>query len=50
MITGTMGTPASSAKRAVPVLSSLISKDREIVASGKMPTRAPARSRRTASS
>ena len=41
--TGTIGTPASAAIRTAPVLSSLSSMAREIVASGKMPTTSPAR-------
>ena len=40
--TGTSGTPAWAAIRAAPVLSSLTSKERAIVASGKMPTTSPA--------
>ena len=40
--TGTSGTPAAAAIRAAPVLSSLISMLREMVASGKMPTTSPA--------
>ena len=40
--TGTRGTPASAAIRTAPVLNSLSSKAREIVASGKMPTASPA--------
>jgi hypothetical protein len=41
-ITGTTGTPASAAIRTAPVLNSLSSMAREIVASGKMPTASPA--------
>ena len=39
--TGISGTPASAAIRAAPDLSSLTSKEREIVASGKIPTTSP---------
>ena len=42
-IAGTSGTPASAAIRAAPVLNSLSSKLREIVASGKIPTISPRR-------
>ena len=42
-ITGTSGTPASAAIRTAPVLNSLSSIAREIVASGKIPTASPAR-------
>ena len=48
--TGTSGTPASAAIRAAPVLNSLSSKLREIVASGKIPTTSPMRRKRTPSS
>ena len=41
--TGTSGTPASAAIRTAPVLNSLSSIAREMVASGKMPTASPAR-------
>ena len=41
MITGTSGTPASAAIRTAPVLNSLSSRAREMVASGKMPTASP---------
>ncbi len=41
-ITGTIGTPASAAMRTAPVLNSLSSKEREMVASGKIPTASPA--------
>ena len=41
-MTGTRGTPASAAMRTAPVLNSLSSIAREIVASGKMPTASPA--------
>ena len=41
--TGISGTPARAAIRIAPVLSSLISKLREIVASGKIPTSSPRR-------
>src|SRR5699024_7150614 len=47
--TGTMGTPASSAIRAAPVLNSLSSKLRLMVASGNTPTSSPARRYPTAS-
>ncbi|SHW67698.1 Uncharacterised protein [Mycobacteroides abscessus subsp. abscessus] len=47
-ITGMIGTCASSAIRATPVLNSLSSKLRLIVASGYTPTSSPARSRSTA--
>ncbi len=47
-ITGTRGTPASAAIRTAPVLNSLSSKAREIVASGKMPTASPAARKSTA--
>ena len=49
--TGTRGTPAAAAIRAAPVLRSLISIAREMVASGKMPTTSPRsrKSRATAS-
>ena len=40
---GTSGTPASAAIRTAPVLNSLSSIAREMVASGKMPTASPAR-------
>jgi hypothetical protein len=46
---GIRGTPASAAIRTAPVLSSLISKERLIVASGKMPTISPDRAYSTAS-
>ena len=42
MMTGTRGTPASAAIRTAPVLNSLSSRAREIVASGKIPTASPA--------
>ena len=45
---GISGTPASAAMRTAPVLSSLISIDRLIVASGKMPTISPDRRYSTA--
>src|SRR5271156_84591 len=48
-ISGTIGTPAANAIRADPVLNSLSSKLRLIVASGIRPTSSPARSNRTAS-
>ncbi len=46
--TGTRGTPASIAIRAAPVLKSLSTKARLMVASGKTPTTSPARSACTA--
>src|SRR3954453_11277149 len=46
--TGRIGTPASTAIRAAPVLNSLSSNDREIVASGNTPTISPALSASTA--
>jgi hypothetical protein len=46
--TGTTGTPASAAIRTAPVLNSFSSMDREIVASGKIPTASPRRRRSTA--
>ena len=46
--TGRIGTPASIAIRAAPVLNSLSSNEREIVASGKTPTISPERSASTA--
>ena len=42
-MTGTTGTPASAAMRTAPVLNSLSSMAREMVASGKMPTASPRR-------
>jgi hypothetical protein len=45
---GMSGTPASAAMRTAPVLSSLISIERLIVASGKMPTISPERAYSTA--
>ena len=42
-ITGTRGTPASAAMRTAPVLNSLSSMEREMVASGKIPTASPRR-------
>ena len=39
--TGISGTPAWAAMRAAPDFSSLTSKEREIVASGKIPTTSP---------
>ena len=42
-MTGTRGTPASAAMRTAPDLNSLSSIDREIVASGKIPTASPRR-------
>src|SRR3954453_16061110 len=48
MTTGRIGTPASTAIPAAPVLNSLSSNDREVVASGKTPTFPPARSAPTA--
>ena len=47
-ISGTIGTCASSAIRAAPVLNSFSSKLRLMVASGYTPTISPARSRSTA--
>ena len=47
--TGISGTSASAAIRVAPLLISLISKDREIVASGKIPTISPALRYSTAS-
>ena len=47
--TGIRGTPAAAAIRTAPVLSSLISIAREMVASGKIPTSSPARRSRRAS-
>lgn len=47
-ISGMIGTPASSAIRTAPVLNSLSSKLRLIVASGYTPTSSPARSASTA--
>ncbi len=41
--TGTIGTPASSAIRAAPVLNPFSSNDRLIVASGNTPTISPRR-------
>ena len=49
-ITGTIGTPASTAIRAAPDLNSLISKLRLIVASGYTPTSSPSLRFLTASS
>ena len=49
-IAGITGTPAAAAIRVAPVLNSLSSKLREMVASGKMPTTSPSRSSRTPSS
>lgn len=49
-ICGTIGTPASIAIRAAPVLNSLISKLRLMVASGYTPTSSPAFSILTAAS
>ena len=40
-MTGTIGTPASAAIRTAPVLNSLRSIEREMVASGKIPTASP---------
>ena len=48
IVIGSNGTPASCAIRAAPLLNSLSSKEREIVASGKTPTISPRRSASTA--